>query len=56
MSKILFIEGVSGVGKSTSTIKIADMLRQNGFLVKHFIESDYKNPIDFYCTAYFNKN
>lgn len=55
MAKILFIEGVSGVGKSTTTTKITKMLSQKGFSVKSYLEFDYHNPIDFYSSAYFKQ-
>jgi len=50
--QILFVEGVSGVGKSTTTQKLAEILRDMGFSVNYYREFDFPNPIDFYCTAY----
>ena len=52
MMKIIFIEGVSGVGKSTTTQKLHDKLCDMGFCVDRYREFDFPNPIDFYCTAY----
>ncbi len=52
MAKILFIEGVSGVGKSTMVHALTEKLRQNGYKVQSYPEFDYTNPIDFYATAY----
>lgn len=53
MTKIIFIEGVSGVGKSTMVGKLIEDLRREGHTAKGYVEFDYTNPIDFYCTAYF---
>ena len=53
MPKILFIEGVSGVGKSTLVSRLTQRLRGQGFSIKSWVEFDFTNPIDFYCTAYF---
>jgi len=51
--RIIFIEGVSGVGKTTLAQKLSDSLRGMGFSVECYLEFDFTNPIDFYCTAYF---
>ena len=53
MTQLLFIEGVSGVGKSTLVGNLAKALRLMGKQVISFLEFDFNNPIDFYCTAYF---
>ena len=53
MTQILFIEGVSGVGKSTLVSRLTQRLRGQGYSVKSWVEFDFTNPIDFYCTAYF---
>ena len=55
MPEIIFIEGVSGAGKTTAAAALRDILRKNGCEVKCFLEFDFANPIDFYCTAYFTK-
>ena len=47
-----FIEGVSGVGKSTTLRLVAQGLREAGRSVEAWAEFDFANPIDFYCTAY----
>ncbi len=52
MSQILFIEGVSGVGKSTMVKSLSERLTAGGDSVRAYVEFDYTNPIDFYCTAY----
>jgi len=54
--RLVFIEGVSGVGKSTITQKICDKLSEQGFSVNRWLEFDFPNPIDFYCTAYFKQD
>lgn len=55
MAKIIFIEGVSGVGKSTTAQNLTDKLRTMVCNVRCFIEFDATNPIDFYCTAYLTR-
>ena len=52
MPEIVFIEGVSGVGKSTMVRMLAEDLRALDCSVRDYVEFDYTNPIDFYCTAY----
>lgn len=54
MTKLVFVEGVSGVGKSTMSLNLAEDLAKRGYRVKVFAEFDYRNPIDFYSTAYFS--
>lgn len=56
MTKIRFIEGVSGVGKSTMVRSLTEALSGSGYRVKSYVEFDFTNPIDFYCTAYFLKD
>jgi len=56
MKKIVFIEGISGVGKSTVTQKLCNKLREMGFSTDCFLEFDCENPIDFYSTAYFTED
>ena len=51
MPPILFIEGVSGVGKSTLVSRLTERLRKQGYSVQSWVEFDFTNPIDFYCTA-----
>ncbi|MBQ9673638.1 MAG: hypothetical protein IJV39_03325 [Ruminococcus sp.] len=53
MTKLIFIEGISGVGKSTMVRKICEDLTLAGKTVKGYVEFDYTNPIDFYCVAYY---
>ncbi len=56
MTKLIFIEGVSGVGKSTIVQTLQKKLTALGYKVKSYLEGDYTNPIDFYRTAYFTTN
>lgn len=53
LTKLIFIEGVSGVGKSTMVQTLQKELTDLGYKVKSYLEGDYTNPIDFYHTAYF---
>lgn len=55
MGKLLFVEGVSGVGKSTMVRKLAERLRARGADVRCYLEFDATNPIDFYATAYLSR-
>lgn len=56
MPTILFIEGVSGVGKSTLVCRLTERLRTQGYSVQSWVEFDFTNPIDFYCTAYLSSD
>lgn len=51
---IIFVEGISGVGKSTAVEKLGALLARQGISSRVYLEGDDRNPIDFYCTAYFN--
>lgn len=53
LTKLIFIEGVSGVGKATMVQTLQKELTDLGYKVKSYLEGDYTNPIDFYHTAYF---
>jgi len=53
---LIFIEGVSGVGKTTLTQKLCNKLNEMGHPAKCYLEGDFTNPIDFYHTAYFKQN
>ena len=52
MTELIFIEGVSGIGKSTMVRMLTEELRTEGYRVQPYVEFDFTNPIDFYCTAY----
>ena len=53
MAKLIFLEGISGVGKSTMARSLCKDLQTNGLSAKAYVEFDYTNPIDFYCVAYY---
>ena len=55
VARLVFIEGVSGVGKSTMVRTLRDRLRDAGVPVRAYLEFDADNPIDFYCTAYMSR-
>ena len=54
MAKLIFLEGISGVGKSTMARSLCKDLKSTGLSAKAYIEFDYTNPIDFYCAAYYS--
>ena len=53
MARLIFLEGISGVGKSTMARSLCDDFQAKGLSAKAYIEFDYTNPIDFYCVAYY---
>ena len=55
MKKLVFIEGVSGVGKSTTVMKLYDALNGHGFRSVCHLEGDTDNPVDFFHCAYLTK-
>ena len=52
MKKLVFIEGVSGVGKSTTVNLLSKMLIEKNYSVDYHIEGDPLSPIDLCWTAY----
>lgn len=52
MKNIIFIEGVSGVGKSTTVKKLSEKLQCLGYSVKYHIEGDPHSPLDLCWAAY----
>lgn len=56
MKNLIFIEGISGVGKTTTAKKLCDKLRSMGYSADCYLEGNYTNPIDFYCAAYFTQD
>jgi len=52
MKNIIFIEGVSGIGKSTTVNKLGDELRNFGYTVKCHNEGDPDNPLHLCWAAY----
>lgn len=49
---MIFIEGVSGVGKSTAVRTLAERLREAGFRVAEHYEGDADSPLDLCWVAY----
>lgn len=41
MLELVFVEGVSGVGKSTMVHMLSDELKAQGYTVKEYVEFDY---------------
>jgi len=54
--QLIFIEGVSGVGKTTFARKLCDKLNELKRSANCYLEFDFANPIDFYCAAYFKQD
>ena len=52
MKNIIFIEGVTGVGKSTTVNKLGDELRNRGYTVRCHNEGDPDNPLHLCWAAY----
>ena len=52
MNHIVFIEGVSGVGKTTTVIELANRLKAHGYRVGIHLEGDAFSPLDLCWTAY----
>ena len=52
MKNIVFIEGVSGVGKTTTTQLLHDKLLDMGYNVGRYLEGDHDNPFDPFRGTY----
>jgi hypothetical protein len=52
MKNIVFVEGVSGVGKSSCAVALARNLRSLGLSAECFLEGDLNSPLDLFSTAY----
>lgn len=52
MKNIIFIEGVSGVGKSTTVHTLSEKLRNLGYSVRCHIEGDADSPLDLCWAVY----
>jgi Cdc6-like AAA superfamily ATPase len=52
MNNIVFIEGVSGVGKSTVVKLLSEKLRNLGYAVSFHLEGDPDSPLDICWAAY----
>lgn len=53
--KLIFIEGVPGVGKSTAAKNLCNKLKSAGYKAVRFLEAETNNPIDLYWYAYLTK-
>jgi len=56
MKNIIFIEGVSGVGKSTTVTLLSKKLRDTGYLVSRHLEGDPDSPLDLCWASYLTKS
>ncbi len=56
MKNIIFIEGVSGVGKTTAVYVLNEQLSRLGYKVGYHIEGDAYSPLDLCWTAYLTKS
>ena len=54
--QLIFVEGVSGVGKTTMARQLCEKLSDSGFFADCYLEFYFANLIDFYCTAYFTQD
>ena len=52
MRNLIFIEGVSGVGKSTMVQSIGSYLQKAGWNTEIHLEGDAYSPLDLCWTAY----
>jgi len=52
MNKVIFIEGVSGVGKTTTTTLLSAKLQNMGYKVDCYLEGDSNNPLDPFDGTY----
>ena len=52
MTQIVFVEGISGVGKTTTTTQLCDKLHSCGYDVQCYIEGAPDNPLDPFNGAY----
>lgn len=56
MKHIIFIEGISGVGKSTMTTLMGKELTKLGYKTTCYLEGDSKNPLDLFWVTYLTRN
>jgi len=55
MKNLILIEGISGVGKSTTTSKLCEKLRGSGYTANCYLEGDIESPVDSFWRAYLTK-
>jgi len=56
LKNLIFIDGVSGAGKSTITPKLCEKLRESGYTATYHLEGDIKSPVDSFWNAYLTKD
>jgi thymidylate kinase len=56
MKNIIFIEGVSGVGKTTTVTLLAKKLQDLGYSVSYHLEGEPDSPLDLCWVAYMSKS
>lgn len=56
MGSIIFIEGISGVGKSTISTALCDSLNSLGFSASCYLEGDQNSPLDLFYISYLAKD
>jgi hypothetical protein len=52
MSNLIFLEGISGVGKSSVSAALCDRLRRFGYSADCFLEGDSKSPLDLFNVSF----
>ncbi|MEA4823868.1 MAG: hypothetical protein VB111_07140 [Clostridiaceae bacterium] len=52
---LIFVEGVSGVGKSTTTTALCKKLRDMGYSTACYLEGDINSPVDSFWSACLTK-
>jgi len=52
MCRLVLIEGVSGVGKSTTAVLLTARLQARGFRVERHLEGESASPLDLFLVAY----
>ncbi len=56
MKRLIFVEGVSGTGKSTTAAKLHEALNSSGYQASCHLEGDSDNPIDLCWFAYLTRS
>ena len=55
MKKLIFVEGVSGVGKSTTAVKLCRELNSRSYSAGCYLEGEANNPVDLFSCAFLTK-
>lgn len=56
MSNLIFIEGISGVGKSTISTVLCEKLHSSGYSATCFLEGDSNSPLDLFYVSYLTRD